>query len=194
MASKEIQTQVKNKLFAEWMPDKPGGLKGLVNMAADAALAVLGERVEFLEGEIHAYENPGYEEGELPMLGIAVEDIMTGMVCQHTSEGGIRAYLPPEPGDDSDDANQPPPIIPPGPEDGPIDQTQYLCPQCATKHKRDSGIGAKHAHLFYGGQPAISHLEHCPVLKDDEAACNCNAVPADAANRAAERRPGDGFR
>ncbi len=76
--------------------------------------------------------------------------------------------------------------------DGPlqsVDQTKYRCPQCAVVHQRDSGVGARHAHLFYGGSPAVVHLEHCPVLEDAEnGVCNCNAVPASAADRATERR------
>ncbi len=185
MASKEIQDQVKKKLFEEWMPDKPGGLKGLINMAAEAALAVVGERVEFLEGELHAFENPGTEEGDIMTL-VASEDIKAEDLVWLDSERGLRVHLP---DGECDCAAVGGDHI----EDCPkfVDQTQYRCPQCDVTHRRDSDVGTKHAHLFYGGTPAVVHLENCPVLEDPEATCNCNAIPASADQRAADRRPND---
>ena len=192
MASKEIQDKVKQKLFEEWMPDRPSGLKGLVNMAADAAMAVVGERVEFLEGELEA-------------ANTSVTDMIEAL------EQKLAIDESPEPDDDSDDAE--PSGIPEGEcdcgdasgrlgmgqlhiEDCPkfVDQTQYRCPQCAVTHKRDSAVGTRHAHLFYGGTPAVAHLEHCPVLKDEEATCNCNAAPPGPLERASAKRPAEGLR
>ncbi|MCH8278857.1 MAG: ATP-binding cassette domain-containing protein [Proteobacteria bacterium] len=73
-----------------------------------------------------------------------------------------------------------------------VDQTQYLCPQCGTNHKRVSAVGKRHAHLFYGGQPEVVHLEHCPQLEkvpdDEKGPCNCNAVVPSAGQRAQDRR------
>ncbi len=167
MASKEIQDKIKHKLFEEWMPDKPGGLKGLVNMAADAALAVLGERVEFLEGELEA-----------AML-----------------ESALAKYEPDtdlESESDSDDANASRLLadtIANLPAQEPeVDQTKYLCPQCAVTHQRDSAVGTRHAHLFYGGPAELVHLEHCPKLHNPDGICNCNAEMPSAAQRAQNRR------
>lgn len=67
MASREITEAVKAKLLADWLPDKPGGLKGLVAMAADAALAVVAERVEFLDDNlIVAYMPPDAKPDPTP--------------------------------------------------------------------------------------------------------------------------------
>ena len=173
MASKEVQDQVKKKLFEDWMPDKPGGLKGLVNMAADAALAVIAERAVVVEQKMR--ERVEFLEGELA-LALHFDEL--------------------EP--DTDLEPSPPPIDITGPMmevslEPEVDQTQYRCPQCDVTHRRDSDVGTRHAHLFYGGTPAVVHLELCPVLEDSEATCNCNAVPASADQRAADRRPHDRF-
>lgn len=198
MASREIQKQVKDKLLAEWLPDKPGGLKGLVNMAADAALAVLGERVEFLEGEVHAFENPGYEYGE--SIGEAAEEIKAGQLVAWNEDGKLELAVPLdpdtdlEPGDDAEDAATHPSGIKDSTMQA-LEDSRYLCPQCAVVHQRDSGVGTRHAHLFYGGTPVLTHLEHCPKLGDPEdGVCNCNAEGLSVAERAGARRPGDGFR
>jgi len=187
MALREIQNQVKRQLFETWLPDKPGGLKGLINMAADAALAVLGERVEFLEGEIEAYQSLGEEKS---VYGAdARDDVFQGDVT------GLNA---------SDDANEPDDSCDCEADDlgggvhiedcpkylAPVDQTKYLCPQCAVTHQRASAVGARHAHLFYGGVVAVSHLEHCPHRDDPGVLCNCGAIPANAAERAEARREG----
>ncbi len=243
MASKELQDRVKKKLFEQWLPEKPGGLKGLINMAADAALEVVG-KVELYQEEIDSLgdlssvlgpvaqeqlvnldqkitvwvhtnskdtiqgmrdwlfmfrKECGIEQPSTLSLAITnsepddasndaaerCQSTSNGFDCvgstahdgKHTSEGdadGIRYEWT----DDGADVRIPPLV----------DQTQYRCPQCHVMHQRDSGVGARHAHLFYGDQPAVVHLEHCPVLKDPEAVCNCNAVQPSGAQRAQDRR------
>ncbi len=219
MASKEIQDQVKKKLFEDWMPDKPGGLKGLVNMAADAALAAIAERAVVVEQKMRERVEFLEDELEAAVERAKIEIDQEGM----DSLGDLSQFVGPvgDPGDDSDDAE---PCASVDPKSGltcedseddhdgshyaendqeesftwddqepEVDQTQYRCPQCDVTHRRDSDVGTRHAHLFYGGTPAVVHLELCPVLEDSEATCNCNAVPASADQRAADRRPHDRF-
>ena len=73
-----LRDQIKARLFELWLPNREGGLSGLIDIAAlvvheqlDIAdnhdpvfLGELQARIEFLEGELYAYENPGEEEDE----------------------------------------------------------------------------------------------------------------------------------
>ena len=73
-----IEQDIKTKLFEKWLPDKPGGLAGLVSLAAEAAteaslgeagcghaeeLRVLKEQVELLTEQLH-FADPSQEEGQ----------------------------------------------------------------------------------------------------------------------------------
>ena len=218
MVSREITDQVKSKLFAEWLPDKPGGLEGLINMATDAALEVVGQ-----------LEAGGVTDDALPASGIAIgvaaEKIVPGQLVAYNGEGQLVAATGPGPSvepSDSDDAGQSPdpsdfstsdfdamhegldhwhqhgPNAPDhehqlgghgSPPAAPaVDQTaDYLCPQCSIKHKRDSVVGRRHAHLFYGGQPEIVHNATCPMATDGTL-CTCGAAPKTGQQRAQDRR------
>jgi hypothetical protein len=205
MASREITDKVKNKLFENWLPDKPGGLHGLIDMATEAALSVVADRVEFLEGELEACVLPPTHARMT--MGVAAEKIEPGQLVAYNGEGQLVLAQGSELGDDSGDVN---PLDTPGACDcaaadlaggvhiedcpayqAPVDQTRYLCPQCAVTHQRDSGVGTRHAHLFYGGAATTVHLEHCPVLEDAEATCNCDAVVPGPGQRALDRRGSD---
>ena len=148
---------VKNRLLVRWLPDKPGGLSGLIELAADAAIDAVTDKTRVAAMEfvalIEATESAALEETES-----ATEDVPLPSTPE---DNGTSEYGGPG---------------------------RYHCPQCAVTHQRSSGVGTRHAHLFYGGPAEVVHLEHCPVLKDAEAVCNCNAVVPSAAQRATDRR------
>lgn len=263
MASKELQDKVKAKLFEAWLPDKSGGLKGLINMAADAAVEALAEiaaenvmragmeaasddvvacgsrNLELaLTCEEESDDHDGLHHAENDQEGqfewgdadvIICQSANNGFQCTEDEEhdgkhhsdgyewvdddavdlGGFSGNTGEHHAKDAGVKNcqftsngfqclgdeghgekhySDGYVWDSAPPDPPVDQSRYICPQCGVTHQRISAVGARHAHLFYGGYPSISHLDHCPVLEDPKSECNCNAVPATAAQRAQDRR------
>lgn len=126
----ELAETIKRKLFAKWLPNKPGGLQGLINMAATCAEDACGELIEgyaeqvvTLTARIEALlqPTPTREAMRLPELDMDDEG-WDGVESDSTSTAGPDTLLDP----------------------GPPPMSSYDCSECGHSHQVDSKIGSEH--------------------------------------------------
>ena len=123
---KSLQESIKVKLFKEWLPDKEGGLTGLIVLAAKVAAEVVEERVEEVTLVLESVES----------LKEKVEDLTERL---HFAEAGmVKEEGESEGEDEGRERGEGTPVT------GSADLTQYNCPSCGHSHKVDSRIGKEH--------------------------------------------------
>jgi len=132
---------IKTKLFDRWLPDKPGGLDGLLDLAAEAA------------AEVASDPDCGHAE-VIASLVAKVEDLTERL---HFAEVETNE----EEGEDEEGDEKDGPGSPPHSE-----LFEYDCPDCNHPHKTDSKIGQEHLAGYYRAQ-AIANVD--PVSPGDTA-------------------------
>ena len=116
----EIAQDIKVKLLAQWLPEKNGGLHGLVELAAQAASEVAAESVQADHTGCHQ-EYLNLKE-EYDQLSERMEIL----------KGERPSFVPvyPVPADDPDDFS--------------ANWTMYACGLCEKDHRTNSSIGKEH--------------------------------------------------
>ena len=204
----DVTHRIKGVILKEWEPRKDElGLKGLVDIAAKAATEAAEElsgqpavatviTTEMVAGEaiapgqiIHVDDDgtarPVDREPTLESEPESESDQPGGADALHEGLGEVHQHGPNAPAHEHD--------APMSHGDGngatPANTEDYLCPQCATRHKRESVRGRRHAHLVDGGPPAVVHNTSCPMGKPEPSgACTCGAGRLSPGERAGDRR------
>ena len=121
---------IKAKLFDRWLPDKPGGLKGLIELAAEVSLEAVLEVSQ---------EGVGCGHGEeLVVLRKQVEDLTKSL---HFAELGKV---------DKDDEMSVSDLL--------SNLPQYSCTECGHPHRMDSKIGQEHLSKYLSEQ-VVANVE-----------------------------------
>lgn len=126
-----LSETIKRKLFAEWLPDKPGGLRGLITMAAECATNATGEEIEALTQEVVT-------------LTARVEALLQPTPTREAM--GLPELDEDDEHDEHDEHGDGHPDAPANPSSPPI--SSYECTDCGHSHNIDSRIGSEHLVAF----------------------------------------------